>query len=284
MWSTIIRRIANIFKAKANRAVDSMENPVEMSRLAVAELEKAISDATEAFSIALANKKKWERDLQQAILTSENWKQKAKMALNQANEEMARKALAEKANEDRKVTEYTAIFQKSGSDIAVLKGNLESLRTKLKEIRSKQTILEAKAKNAEAQGKIAKQLSGIGTTALSNFQRYEDKINEISDQSEALQESLFANKQLEREFEQLESNAAVADELQSLKLEVVSEEDRKKLELEQKKMEAEQKRLEKLRIKIDTQSPPVTPVQPVKQMAPPAKDDKIKQFFGNAER
>ncbi len=273
MWSQILRRLANIFKAKAHRAVDRLENPVEMSKLAVAELEKAISDATEAFSIALANHKKWDRELQQASLASENWKQKAKMAIGQSNEEMAKKALAEKSNEDRKVTEYTAIFQKSESDIKVLRQNLDSLQTKLKEMRSKQSILEAKAKNAEAQGKIAKQLQGIGTSALSNFQRYEDKINEMADQSEALQESLFSQKQLEREFDQLESNVTVASELETLKLEMQNETQLKKEEMEKKKME-------KLKIKLETQTPPVVIVQPAKQIGTP-KDDKIKQFFGD---
>lgn len=273
MWSQILQRLSNIFKAKAHRAVDRLENPVEMSKLAVAELEKAISDATEAFSIALANHKKWDRELQQASLASENWKQKAKMALGQANEEMAKKALTEKSNEDRKVAEYTAIFQKSESDIKVLKQNLDSLQTKLKEMRSKQTILEAKAKNAEAQGKIAKQLQGIGTSALSNFQRYEDKINEMADQSEALQESLFSQKQLEREFEQLESTINVSHELESLKNEMTTE--------EQKKKEAEEERkLAKVKIKLDSQAVPIKPTQEQKQIAPP-KDEKLKHFFGD---
>jgi phage shock protein A len=273
MWTQIIRRLANIFKAKAHKAVDHLENPVEMSKLAVAELEKAISDATEAYSIALANSKKWERELQQAILASSNWKQKAKMAVGQANEELAKKALLEKSNEDRKVTEFTAIYQKADNDIRMLKQNLDAMRTKLQEMRSKQSVLEAKAKNAEAQGKIAKQLSGIGSSALSNFQRYEDKINEMADQSEALQESLFANKQLEREFNHLESTVAVTHELENLKHEIVSEE-------QKVKQLAEKKKLEQLRIKIDTQSAPVKPAQAVKQIAPP-KDDKIKQFFGD---
>lgn len=272
MWSQILRRLANIFKAKAHRAVDQLENPVEMSKLAVAELEKAISDATEAFSIALANHKKWDRDLQQAYLGAENWKQKAKMAIAQSNEEMAKKALTEKSNEDRKINEYTAIFQKSESDIKVLRQNLDSLQLKLKEMKSKQSILEAKARNAEAQGKIAKQLSGIGTSALSNFQRYEDKINEMADQSEALQESLFAQKQLEREFDLLESTVNVSNELETLKLEMQTEEQRKKDEMEQKK-------LEQVKIKLDSQSIPVKPVQQTKQIAPP-KDEKLKQFFG----
>jgi phage shock protein A len=271
MWSQILQRLANIFKAKAHRAVDRLENPVEMSKLAVAELEKAISDATEAFSIALANHKKWDRELQQSSLASENWKQKAKMAIGQSNEEMAKKALTEKSNEDRKVMEYTAIFQKSDKDIKVLRQNLDSLQTKLKEMRSKQSILEAKAKNAEAQGKIAKQLQGIGTSALSNFQRYEDKINEMADQSEALQESLFSQKQLEREFDQLESNVTVTNELETLKIEMLSEEKNKKEQLEAKK-------LEQMKIKIDTQSAPAKIIQPAKQVAPP-KEDKIKRFF-----
>ena len=271
MWSRILQRLANIFKAKAHKAVDRLENPVEMSKLAVAELEKAISDATEAFSIALANHKKWDRELQQSMLGSENWKQKAKMAIAQSNEEMAKKALTEKSNEDRKVSEYTAIFQKSEHDIKVLRQNLDSLQMKLKEMRSKQSILEAKAKNAEAQGKIAKQLQGIGTSALSNFQRYEDKINEMADQSEALQESYFSQKQLEREFEQLESSVNVSNDLEVLKLEMASEEQHKK-EL------AEQKKLEQVKIKIETQTPSAKPMEQLKQIAPP-KEEKIKKFF-----
>lgn len=273
MWSQILQRLSNIFKAKAHRAVDHLENPVEMSKLAVAELEKAISDATEAFSIALANHKKWDRELQQASLASEGWKQKAKMALSQANDEMAKKALTEKSNEDRKVVEYSAIFQKSESDIKVLRQNLDSLQLKLKEMKSKQSILEAKAKNAAAQGKIAKQLQGIGTSALSNFQRYEEKINEMADQSEALQESLFSQKQLEREFDQLESSATVTHELETLKLEMTSEEEKKKKELEQKKLEA-------VKIKIESQTPPVMPAEAPKKIAAP-KDAKLKQFFGD---
>ncbi|GHN02199.1 protein LiaH [Cytophagales bacterium WSM2-2] len=269
MWLRIFQRLANIFKAKAYKAVDQLENPVEMSRLAVAELEKSISDAAEAFSIAVANHKKWDRELQQASLASENWKQKAKMAIAQSNEELAKKALTEKSNEDRKVMEYTAIFQKSEKDNQLLKQNLESLQLKLKEMRSKQSVLEAKAKNAEAQGKIAKQLSGIGTSALSNFQRYEEKINEMADQSEALQESLFAQKSLEREFDQLEGNVTVSTELESLKQEMQSEELEKKEQMEQRK-------LEKLKIKLDTQS---APVQPAKQIGS-NKDAKLKHFFG----
>jgi phage shock protein A len=263
MWLSIMQRLANIFKAKAHTAVDQLENPVEMSKLAVAELEKAINDATEAFSIALANHKKWDRELQQATLASENWKQKAKMAIGQANEELAKKALIEKSNEDKKMTEYTAIFQKSEKDIKTLRQNLDSLQFKLKEMKAKQSVLEAKAKNAEAQGKIAKQLQGIGTSALSNFQRYEDKINEMADQSEAMQESLFSQKQLE-------SNVQVANDLDILKMEMQNEEQKKKEKLEEKKMET-------LNIKLASQT---VPLKQVKQILAP-KEEKLKNFFGD---
>lgn len=276
MWLQIFQRLSNIFKAKAHRAVDRLEDPVEMSKLAVAELDKAISDATEAFTIALANHKRWDRELQQVSLASENWKAKAKMAISQGNEEMAKKALTEKSNEDRKVTEYTAIFQKSEKDIKVLRQNLDSLQAKLKEMKSKQSVLEAKAINAEAQGKVARQLQGMGSTALSNFQCYEEKINEMADQSEALQESLFSQKQLEREFEQLESTVNVNHELDTLKQEMKTEEQKRKEELKEKKME-------QVKIKLDTQATSVKKVDKVKQIAGP-KHEKLKEFFGDNER
>jgi len=143
------------------------------------------------------------------------------------------------------------------------------MQLKLKEMKSKQSVMEAKAKNAEAQGKIAKQLKGIGTSSLANFQRYEEKINEMADQSEALNESLFAEKQLEREFEQLESSVQVSHELENLKDEVETEELMKREEMEKKK-------LEKLNLKLDVK--PVS-VQPAKAIAAP-KEEKLRQFFG----
>jgi phage shock protein A len=164
--------------------------------------------------------------------------------------------------------EYTAIFQKSEKDLKMLRQNLDSLQMKLKEMKSKQSVLEAKAKNAEAQGKIAKQLTGIGTSALSNFQRYEEKINEMADQNEALQESLLSQKQLEREFDQLENSVNVNTELEELKTEMQTEE-------QKKKEQEEAKKLEKVKIKIDSQT---VQMNPVKQIAPP-REAKLKQFF-----
>jgi phage shock protein A len=112
-------------------------------------------------------------------------------------------------------------------------------------------------------------LKGIGSSSLANFQRYEEKINEMADQSEALQESLFAEKQLEREFEQLESSTQVADELESLKTEMETEEQKKKEEMEKKK-------LEQVKIKLDSQ---VAQVQPAKRLGTPQRE-KLKEFFG----
>src|SRR4028118_2017342 len=113
MFSSLLKRLLNISKAKANDALDRAEDPIQMIKLATVELEQAIAQATKALSVAMASQKKLERDHEQFRLESLGWYQKAAAAMQNGNEALAEKALAQKALSDKKETEYRLLAERA---------------------------------------------------------------------------------------------------------------------------------------------------------------------------
>ncbi len=145
MWSNLIKRVLNIGKAKANDALDQIEDPVQMIKLATVELEGAIAQATKALAVAMANHKKLERDHEQFRLESLGWYQKAAAAMQNGNEALAQKALTQKALADKKEVEYKLLAENAARAVGQLGEQLDDYKLKLQEVKTKQSIYIAKA-------------------------------------------------------------------------------------------------------------------------------------------
>jgi phage shock protein A len=233
MWKKLFQRLNNIFKAKANDALDQIEDPVQMIKLAIEELTLSVRKATEALSKAIANEKELVFKYEQHKLGSESWMAKAEYALKSGNEELAKQALVKKSLDEKQAEQYLFMAESARKNVESLKDQLNRMNLKLDEARSKQNILLAKAQNAKAQKEIATQLGGIDNSALSNFQKYEDKINKMDFEATALTELVDSTTKVEREFDKLESDTKVSSDLDKLKEKI--QEDKKKAELETNK-------------------------------------------------
>ncbi len=176
MWATLVKRLFNIGKAKANEALDHLEDPVQMIKLATVELEQAIGKATKALAVAMANQKKLAKDHEQFCLESLSWYQKAAAALQLGNEALAQKALTQKALADRKEEEYKLLAGNAARMVGQLQEQLDDYKLKLEEVRTKQSIYIAKAENAKAQQQIAQSLNGLNHSTLANMDKYENSI------------------------------------------------------------------------------------------------------------
>ncbi len=97
MWKRIFQRLNNIFKAKASDALDRVEDPVQMMKLAVAEMEQSIFKSTEALAKAMGNQKNLVKQAEQYKLETESWLNKATTAIKTGQDELGKKALEKKA-------------------------------------------------------------------------------------------------------------------------------------------------------------------------------------------
>ncbi len=302
MWGKLFQRLNNVFKSNANDAIDKMEDPVKMIKLAISEMELAIQKSTEALAKAMANQKTLEKKLTGYKAEANDWYNKAMMAIRSGDEELGKKALEKKALADKQVEQYTTMNNQSVSMVDQLRTQLDRMKTKFDEAKAKESILIAQANTSKAQAEIADQLGGISMSGLSNFSRFEEKINQMSAEAEAKVELNEATSRIDRQFEALESNTKVYTDFEEIKRKLEEEEEAKRLlEEEKKHKQLEQKfrndpkKIEEQKSKlIDNSVNNKKDVQKIfEQLNPPAKvpekkpdplDDKFNDFFNNKKQ
>lgn len=217
MWNRILQRLLNIFKAKANDALDKAEDPVQMMKLAIAEMELSIQKSTEALAKAMGNHKQLKNKLEELNKESLNWYGKATQAIKTNNDDLGKKALEKKSLIDQQIEQYNGMVEHSGKTVDQLKVQLDRMKTKLDEAKSKESILEAKVQNAKAHKEIGQQLGGMNYTPLAEFKKYEDKINKLEAEAESYTELAEHTDKLDREFDVLLTDSKVTTEFDAIK-------------------------------------------------------------------
>lgn len=235
MWGKLFQRFLNIFKAKANDALDRAEDPVQMMKLAIAEMELSIKNSTEALAKSMGNGKQLKNKLDELNKEALGWYGKATQAIKTGNDDLGKKALEKKSLLDGQIEQYQGMVEHSNKTVDQLKVQLDRMKTKLDEAKSKESILTAKVQNAKAHKEIGAQLGGIGDSPLADFKKYEDKINKLEAEAEAYTELSEHTGKLDREFEVLLTDSKVVGEFDAIKADLLALEERKKNEELEKK-------------------------------------------------
>lgn len=213
----IFSRIADILKANINDLIDRAENPEKMVKQIIIDMEEQLTQATQALGQAMASEKQAQRQLENAKKSSQEWEQKAKMALQAGNQDLARRALESKVNIDKNVEQFQTSFDQIHMQVAQMRDNVQVLRSKLDEARARQNMLIARSRMADAQKGIATSLSGANSSsAFSKLEKMERKIEGKEAEAAAFSELAGENNATQDEFADLEKNAAVDAELQRL--------------------------------------------------------------------
>lgn len=214
---SIFKRIADVFKANVNDAIDRAEDPEKMLKQMVIEMEQSVNKATLAVAQAIANEKGLERKLEKARKDKEEWEQKAVLALQSNREDLAKAALEKKAISERNFADLGPIYQQAKDTSNKLRQQLDQLKSKLEEARSRQSTLVARSQAAKAQKQIAQSFSGVGSDAFSKFDKFEGKIEKLEAEATAFEQLAGENTSLDEEFKQLSSNTNVDSDLLALK-------------------------------------------------------------------
>jgi phage shock protein A len=163
----IFIRANAIFAANFNDILDRAENPANMLRQMIAEIEDAILAAKTDVSRSHTEQKRLDKESQSARQAQLEWKDKAKFAASKDRLDLARSAL----EEAEKSLELAAKFQLTSKqlivDIAEFESQITKLETKLSEARSRRnvTLLQtAQDSNQESRGQVKTNTSKIDAT------------------------------------------------------------------------------------------------------------------------
>jgi len=210
-------RIGTVIKANLNSLVSSAEDPEKILDQTVNDMQEDLIQLRQAVAQAIASEKRTEQQLKQNLDQANSWQDRAVLALNKGNEELAREALSRKKTLMDTANGLQAPLAQQKETVAKLRQNLTSLESKIAEARAKKDLLVARAKSAKASENINQVLNKVSPgSSLATFDRMEQKVLDMEARSAAVGE--LTTDSVEDKFRVLESGTeAVDDDLLALK-------------------------------------------------------------------
>jgi len=217
----IFSRFTDIINSNINNILDKAEDPRKMVRLIIQEMEDTLVEVRSTSAKTLADKKELTRQVTQLESQAAQWQEKAELALSKDREDLARGALMEKKKCSESSQALLNELNHTDEHIAKLQDEISQLQEKLADAKSRQKAIVMREKTASSRLKVKENIhSSRINDALSRFDHYERKIDDIESQVESYD---LGSKSLADEIAELEADEKVDDELAELKAKMKKE-------------------------------------------------------------
>ena len=213
----IISRMSDIVQSNINALLDKAEDPEKMIKQLILEMQDTLVEVRSVAATVLADKKHIERNISKLNVESDNWQNKAAIALTKGREDLARAALAEKQRVDAALKGLHGQLSDVQESIETLQNDSSKLNEKLIEAKIKQKSLLIKHRTLDARLK----LKSTGAcdkvdSAIVKFDQYERRIDDLEAQVDAF-DLVSESKNLTIELAQLEANDDIERQLAELR-------------------------------------------------------------------
>jgi phage shock protein A len=213
-------RVSRVVRSNLNAAVSAAEDPEKILEQAIIDMQEDLIQLRQAVATAIASQKRMQQQVNQAQTEATNWEQRARLALQKGDDNLAREALNRKKVQAETATALKTQLDQQSATVDTLKRNLIGLEGKISEAKTKKDMLKARSQAAKANEQLQKTVGSLGTSsAMGAFERMEEKVLQMEARSQAAAE--LAGADLEQQFIQLESGSDVDDELAAMKAQLV---------------------------------------------------------------
>jgi phage shock protein A len=209
-------RVSRVVRSNLNAAVSSAEDPAKILDQAIIDMQEDLVQMRQAVAGAIATQKRVQQQHERAQSEANTWQQRAQLALQKGDEELARQALMRKKTQAETAAALKAQLDGQSATVDQIKRNLLGLERKLSDAKTKTDMLKARASAAKANEQLQQTTSRMNTSsAMAAFERMEEKVLQMEAQSQAAAE--LAGADLESQFAALESGGDVDLELAAMK-------------------------------------------------------------------
>ena len=204
----IFSRFTDIINSNINSILDKAEDPEKMVRLIIQEMEETLVEVRTQSAKLIADKKELSRRVERLHLEAEDWETKAEIALSKAREDLARAALKEKSSAEEATVALETNLEVIDSNLEKLSSDIGLLQQKLGDAKTRQKALIVRSRTAKSRMGVKRQLYDVDVDeAMSRFDRYERKIDDLEGEVEAYD---LGQKTLSDEISELENDERVA--------------------------------------------------------------------------
>ncbi|WP_082801879.1 PspA/IM30 family protein [Herbidospora cretacea] len=190
---SVMKRLSMIFRSKANKALDKMEDPRETLDYSYQRQLELLQKVRRGVADVATSRKRVELQINQAEAEAAKREQQAKSALAAGREDLARDALSRRTAIAAQVADLRIQYNNLQGEEEKLTLASQRLQSKVDAFRTRKETIKATYTAAEAQTRINEAFSGIseemGDVGLA-IQRAEDKTAQMQARAGAIDELL----------------------------------------------------------------------------------------------
>ena len=212
----IMDRLSRLIRANVNDLIDNAEDPEKMIDQILRDMQESITMARTQVAAMIAQEKELELDAAETKKLAAEWGRKAERAVTAGKDDLAREALRRKRDNEENSAIYSEQLGVQSQAVAKLKDQLRQLEAKYQTTLGARDTLIARQRRAKAQRQVAEAV--VVFTPLdpsSELDRMERKIR--SEEAHAMAALEIGDDSFEAQFQALDSESDVEDELQALK-------------------------------------------------------------------
>lgn len=220
---SLLSRISIVARSKINAFLDKIEDPQEQLDANYEMLKDELQNINNALVDITTERKRLENKRSNLEADIEEYEDKARQAVNQDEDELARKAIQKKKNcEDNLRTIEDSIESVKESEEQI-KEKRDELEEQVQEFKHKKEINKARYKAAEVKVNVSESLNGLGdgVSVQEAMEDMEDKIEEKQARAGALEELEEESEDtIEEQLSEVQTGSEIDRELEQLREEV----------------------------------------------------------------
>jgi len=232
----VMKRVSLVFKAKANRALDKMEDPRETLDYSYQRQLELLTKVRRGVADVATSRKRVELQMNQLQQQANKLEDQARKALGMGREDLARNALERKASAQGQLNDLQAQYAQLQAEEEKLTVASQRLQAKVDTFRTRKETIKATYTAAEAQTRINEAFSGIseemGDVGMA-IQRAEDKTAQMQARAGAIDELMASGAlddavggsqrdDIQNELDMMSASSDVENELSRLKGEITA--------------------------------------------------------------
>lgn len=227
----MLTRIKRIISANINGLIEKAEEPETLLNELIREMDDNIIKMRNEIVKSVALEKRFARQIENVQKKVGTWEENSEKAVRDENDELARKALLRKLQEERKLPELIEQHKRSVSAGKILKNQLRLLEDKVQDARRRKELLIARKQYAMTQQSMlnstgrfidaAKRSDSLLTEAhvpeSGGLGSLENEVLRLETEAEAMREVIPPEPSLEEFFEKSKTDEEVDRQLRKLK-------------------------------------------------------------------
>jgi phage shock protein A len=231
----VMKRVSLVFKAKANKALDRMEDPRETLDYSYQRQLELLTKVRRGVADVATSRKRVELQMNQLQQSSNKLEDQARKALSMGREDLAREALTRKSSAQSQLNDLQAQYAQLQGEEEKLTIASQRLQAKVDAFRTRKETIKATYTAAEAQTRINEAFTGIseemGDVGMA-IQRAEDKTAQMQARAGAIDELMASGAlddavggrrdDIQNELDMMSASSDVERELSRLKGELTT--------------------------------------------------------------